>query len=1108
MPFNVYPEPQTAPLPLIAGAAMPLPLALADHSGPDPTAFNLLTSFIRISMSGTSSATPPQVGLTAVHPSLTQGAEVNITATTLGTAQALLDGTNATDAASAYFFPPHANNVYLLKVVINIAGTTLKIRITNNTAANRDFVWVVADSDADSQQPWINATPATLVYNALINQASSLTTLTVSVQNRGTGSLTVSSFTPALPANYTASGLPVTVLPNAPSGNIPIAFNAPATPATLAAALFTLDGDSGPVFGASHNREVTLSATTRALELALLLDDSGSMSWQPNGDPIPPAAPPSRWSLAASAANAFLDLLAVFGRNNVTNTSMGTFGVARFPAPNPINPSSFDLIAPIPIPMSMAASQTTISNNLPFFAGTPMGDAINRVLTPGANYFSTNLDNRRWIVLMTDGAENSSTINSLSFVAPPAGTAAPGASLNDKKIKLFGVGFGVLGQEEVNLALIDTLATGSFEGGVPTLGVDSSPTPAPALAAALRTAIKSGLVSASSPADPGGTLTSAFPEARHRVLITPYDTKIAFLLNWTHEDANRMRLHLLTPTCDLITPESAGPIDSGEIGFSGASRYQLYRIEDSFLRNKANPANPRYGNWTMIVFSDQLGSPTAVRGSESYEYDVIVESRLQMNLSVDRARYFAGDPIRISATLSLDGKPITGAAVSLSLTAPGQAVGNWLAGIRISADEFRRAEAQVFELTGKDTNALFIKAFAAKTKKIVFDNPIRTSTLPMTDPGHQGVYSATLTQTATPDRYAFYVTAVGTTEDGVLFRREGKVALQVGVRPDPVFSLIDIKYSTVLVNERPFLTATLSLTPRDRFGNVLLVDPAIDHTIALTSRNAAFSGPLTTSHDGTYSRSLRYALAVVPVIDLKVAGEKLFPTRSITPVTKLVYVDHVLDFKPGAEAQKGANRHGNRRDVLGNVLTRKPDVFLSLGAYGVLTVGVKGHSILALGNEDVTVFVQANGDQRRYSVEALPAGQEEKWVKLGEAAGTRSFSLRKARLKSATAIRITDLSGRIRNGEFKPDAAPGVSIVGVGVRKVGNAAGGGTLDNVVGAVVGILADGTEYRQVLTNPAEGKSYTGPDGRKWIAVHEVVVAGKVTKDPFTLMWRLQC
>jgi hypothetical protein len=728
------------------------------------------------------------------------------------------------------------------------------------------------------------------------------------------------------------------------------------------------------------------------------------------------------------------------------------------------------------------------------------------MLTPGANYFTTNLDNRRWIVLMTDGAENSSVINSLTFVAPPAGSAAAGASLNDKKITLYGVGFGVMGKAEVNLPLIDTLAAGSFGGGVPTFSVDSSPTPALTLATAMRTAIKSGLVSASSPADPGGTLTSASPEARHRVLITPYDTKLAFVLNWTTENAKRMRLHLLTPTCDLITPESAGPIDSGELGFSGASRFQIYRIEESYLRNKANPASPRHGTWTMVVFSDQLGPPNG-SDTEHYEYDVIVESRLQMNLTLDRTRYYAGDPIGISAALTVDGKPIKQAAVSLSLKAPGQAVGNWLAGIKITAEEFRRAEQQVRELTQKDTNALFIKAFAANTKKIVFENPARTSTIPMTDPENKGVYSAVITQTSTPDKYTLYVTAVGMTDDGVVFRREGKVDLQVGVRPDPVFSLVDIKYSTVLVNDRPILDATILITPRDRFGNVLLVDPAIDNTVALSARNAEFLGPLTATHDGTYTRSLRYPPDVVPVIDLAVSGEKLIPTRAITPVTKLIYVDKVVGFKLGAEAEKGVNKHSNPRDALGNILQKKPNVFVSLGAYGVLKVRVKGYSILAQGNEDVTVFVQADEDPRKYSVEARPTGSRHKWVMLGQAEGTQSFSLSKVRLKSASAIRITDLSGRIRNAEFKPGATPGVSIIGVGVRQVFDPSGGGAVNKVVGAVVGRLTDGTEYRQVLTNPAEGERHTGPDGRTWIAVYERVVAGKAIKEPFTLLWRME-
>jgi hypothetical protein len=218
-----------------------------------------------------------------------------------------------------------------------------------------------------------------------------------------------------------------------------------------------------------------------------------------------------------------------------------------------------------------------------------------------------------------------------------------------------------------------------------------------------------------------------------------------------------------------------------------------------------------------------------------------------------------------------------------------------------------------------------------------------------------------------------------------------------------------------------------------------------------------------------------------------------------------VYVDQVVSFKQGAEAEKGVNRHANPRDALGNVLQKKPDVFLSLGAYGVLTVSIKGMTILAQGNEDITVFVPAGEDQRKYLVEVQPAGQTSKWTILGEGSGTQAFSLRKAKLKSATAIRITDLSGRVRNSAFKPTATPGVSIAGVGVRQ-GRRDQRGTLNKCGWSRVG-LDRWQEYRQVLSNPAEGERHTTPDKRKWIAVHEVVVGKKIVKDPFTLHWRLE-
>ena len=62
---------------------------------------------------------------------------------------------------------------------------------------------------------------------------------------------------------------------------------------------------------------------------------------------------------------------------------------------------------------------------------------------------------------------------------------------------------------------------------------------ATALAATMRSVIKSGLTSAiSSPSDPYGTLDTNAPQATHQILITPYDTKAVFVLNWNTPDSS------------------------------------------------------------------------------------------------------------------------------------------------------------------------------------------------------------------------------------------------------------------------------------------------------------------------------------------------------------------------------------------------------------------------------------------------------------------------------------------------------------------------------------------------------------------------------------------
>ncbi len=935
---------------------------------------------------------------------------------------------------------PSFNNVYKITVTFfDSAGSyTWSLRIQNQDGAageERDFTWVVSGAEANTVQPWIDVDPATLTFNVLTNSAVGLPT---QVRNKGTGSLTVASVLPALPggSGLSLGALPAAINPGLKESLTVTLANAPGAPGIVSATETIRSGTGDDALASAspgHNHQLSITAKTQEVEVIILLDDSGSMSWDPLGNTIPPSASPSRWSELVSAVNPFLNLLAQFGNTR------GRYGIARFPATNASNPSTFDIITPTAIPdmVGIGAAQTAVSAITPFFAGTPMGDGIDRVFAPATSFFKTDATsintNRRWLLLMTDGAHNAGVHNPLEFILPPVGTAAAGTSLLDKKVHLFAIGYGVTGHSDVNPTLLSQLAAGSFEGG----GIrrpDDAGLTALQIASAFRDAIKAGITPSSSPGDPRGVFHGGQGEARHEATITHYDGKTAFVLHWTTPDEKRMRLELLTPNCELITPENAGKGDYKGVTMRGGDRFQMYMVSEDFVHNRADPSQPRYGTWTLVITSPEL-SDSRGRSSEIYEYDIIVESNLRMDLSLDRAVYYAGDPIKVSAQLTADGKPITGAAVTLSTTAPGQSVANWLSGLAVPAEAMAKA-AEI--LKDQDSTPLLVKMRAAEIADFSFDARKRQSQQAMTDPGEAGIYQTEIANTSTPELYTFYVTATGITEDGVIFRREGKLAINVLVRPDPGFTLVDIRFLQAGMAE-------VSIIPRDRFGNVLLVDPATTTNFELVTRGAK-AGPLTSNLDGSYTRQLKFSPEAAPVINVKFDGQ-VIKQKTLPKVGKLIWVDRLIQFRPGAEAVKGANQHLRPEAALGSFFDKKEDAFVSLGANGALIVSVSDQVILPAGEADVTVIVEPESEGRAYRVEAyvprdlfaeLRSAKKPKfgWVLLGESAGdTASFSLKRAGIPHAAAIRITDTSGQTRDKTLRPLNRPGVSIRAVGVTK-------------------------------------------------------------------------
>ena len=1024
MAFNVYPDTATAallgkpantPIHLTANESMTNFAPLAGNVGADPDGFSLPTTFVSIAVSGPALATLPHVEVMAHNPAEnTDGPSKLVTAESIGAAQGLSDGSaaNPTDAASAYFAgSPYPNNVYLLKVVIDIAATTLKLRITND-ATPRNYVWVVADSAASSKQPWLNTDPNVLDFTALINQTANQTAQAVLISNSGTGSLVVNGVAPAIAAPFVLNTpLPATLLPNT-TESLAIGFSATVIGNTPPAAVVFNSSDTAAGSNPGHNNQLKLSGKAGKLEVALVLDNSGSMSTAPDGTSLPAQSPQSRWSELTSAAKSFLELLAAFGENK------GTFGIVKFPGKpgSPIgDQTSYDLVPAqsIPAVAGMAGAKSQLDAVVPF-NGTPINPGLQRALTSPAPYFATDMNsrslNRRWMLLMTDGAWNDG--------GDPTTEILP---LSNNKITVFAAGYGTAG--EVNFPVLQAIAAGT---GGQTAQVDTSGggITATALANSFKTAIKSGLTLVSSPSDPMAVLGPGVKAGRkHPISITPYDSKATFMLNWNTPDSERMVLRLQTPLGEVIAGHQAGVV------FSHEQRYQFYTIDDSYLRNDAQPASPRYGTWWMLVSSPELAKSTDPNDREDYSYNVMLESSLKLHVALDRPAYFAGDAIGLRAKLTVDGVPLKHAAVKLDVTAPGQSMDNWLAAVPISPEEYKRARAR---LDGRDASAIYVKTFAAQLKKIFFKPSYHTTSIPMLDAQNNGVYSATVSRTSVPAGHKLYVTAVGSTADGVLFRREYAVDILVSVKPDPKFTLVDLIYSKI----SEVIVATLRITPRDRFGNLILIDPAKSPDFVLKVENGEVS-ELVTTYDGTYSAQLTYRAALQPTISLSIGGEQIFRDRPLPDLDKLTYANQLVAFKPGLEGAKGANKHPKAELALGDIRKKPADQFVSLGAYGALTVGVKEGIAIARGNDDVTVFVQADTDLRPYLVEAQDAQGAGAWLPLGHSVGiTQSFGLRAGRLDAASAIRITDTSGRTRDATMQPLDMPGVSIRGIGMAEV------------------------------------------------------------------------
>lgn len=890
-------------------------------------------------------------------------------------------------------------------------------------------------------------------------------TLDIPIGNYGTAPLTVTGVTPAAVTNGFSLQLPapLTIPPGSTNAvTLQASFAAPAAGQTGVAAQatpFALASNDVLASGAAptHFNSVSLYASAGNLEIVLVLDLSGSMA-------TVDAGPMSRWAALQAAVGQVGTQMLSFatGPNN-------KFAAVVYPSPNgtsvgqialpagPVHQSRINALAEqlsgfAPVDSTPLAGTSAAPGGI----YTAMGKPANPATDSGVFLGSTDpgfARNFRWMVLMTDGVSN---------VGDDPGTIAS-TYFTSRRVGVITVGYGKPSGGQVNFGVLKALANASLgtSSANPANFFSSDPSGQPSQQITM-TFEKSvaGSLGLQFAVDPNAVVAPG-AENRHSVVITEFDQSALFTVCVVSgAEMESLQVSLLTPSGELVTDDSADQF--------GITPVRSTLSRGFFAGAKAlEGGSARHGTWTLIVAGAPSRATTAAPSLE-YAYSVSVDSALSLDVSADSPASNAGDDIGIVAALSLQGRPLLGAHVTATITATGQGFDNWLAAQPVSQAEYIRV---LRSLEGqRDVQAIFIKTKALANRGIFFPGAGSTTTQTLSFDARTGTYRTSFPATTLPGSYGFLVTATGKDELGNPFTRQQTWQTHVTPQLDAASTLVTISYQ-IVSNQ---MQATLQVWPRDRFGNVLLVDPAFSSAIQiLLSGGAVASGPLRWNLDASYTQIFTYPLGGTPSASVLAGPGNIIAAVSPPDLGKFRFVDTVVRFTPGREATTGANTHADANQALGDPSRRPATSFVSLGGKGSAVFAMKRGPVTA---NSVTVFVAADTSLRPYAVLILPVQAGIGWIEVGRSLGvTKSFRLvpRLRRMLDTSdwlievegklagmtfdakiplagrlhlpfdpisrigatgiaQIMIADLSGTVSNPDGTASASPGISVQAIG----------------------------------------------------------------------------
>jgi hypothetical protein len=462
---------------------------------------------------------------------------------------------------------------------------------------------------------------------------------------------------------------------------------------------------------------------------------------------------------------------------------------------------------------------------------TSIGGGINE----GMKQWKADPVNDSTIVLVTDGIQNTApliTPTGSGFLGLLPVSGLP-QELRKRFIPIQTIGFGM--PAAVDEALLKSISLET--AGRSYISVNAT-TVFNTFAWTLVAILKGNTASLAS--SRSASVVGAGPTAVLPVVVDASARRVVFSVQWAPPQRDLLDLEVFPPGA-AIPPSGGGAVPASSSHLPQAA-LQTFNIAASDL-----------GTWNVRV----KRTPAGMRDINTpipYTLNVFfLEKHLDYRLSLDTIRTGTGDSMRVVANVLYDGKPLAGlpaGAIRVRIQRPPEGLGTILHDSKVDVGSGNSVTPTGDILTPYDRKLGRLTGPSLVSRVL----PKDFASIALLEE-KRGVYANTFAQTSVPGVYGFDVVLDWDDPRTGHVRREERVEQHVKVTPDPTASVL-----TATNNGGG--TFTISVTPRDRFGNYM--GPGYGSIVKATLRSTGTLGNRGIAVDTDQSGNYTFTVTGVP----------------------------------------------------------------------------------------------------------------------------------------------------------------------------------------------------------------------------------------------------